>query len=409
MRRKYILFGRPSKPAGPDQIHLSSRHGESLNTALASLRRRADFRRNPLKPDEVFERVRYAAEVYRRWQESGTFIRNVVLRLSDGNEIKIDKATLKDTNLFGFQFMKKFPRGSVINLYKPADKEFPEEVLLYSIDLESVTEGGHLYDKTYENGQKLTLKVARGLSGQFGVSVKYTVPSGAVNITPLRRSRVVQLRPRPVELAGLCLLAVLVLLAVQKRGAVHEGPAGGGASGTTARVALSLTHPPQPPQTTEEGRLRRNDAADFNVVEASGSPGAPFVHRQLQSPARDADGEVRLPDGADIRQRKAPGVAERSVASRRSDRHVEQLPGESARPPEAARGNPEASGSGEEEDVKVTLVEISSRPEEIGSRPTENSKRVVWGVVNRPVGTPAANNLRGMPAGSGRKAPSKRP
>jgi hypothetical protein len=400
MPRKFFLFGRPSKSVDSGQVDLSSRHEERLNTALASLRRRAAYRRNPLKLDKVIDRVCYAAEVYRRWQESGAFIRDIVLRLSDGSEIKIDKATPQNTNLFGFQVGSKLPRGSVINVYKQADKEFPEDVLLYSIDLDSIGVGGHSYEKTYENGQRMTLKVEGGLSGQFNVSVEYTTPGEAVNVTPSRRERLFKLLPGPVELVGLGLLAVLVVLAIQKRDAIHVGTTGEGVAGAAAEVNTLETNPAAPPQTPADGQARQNSPADINVKDTYGSPGAGAGTRQPESPAHDAVGDAGLPDAATptaAHRRKAPGVAGGGHASARKPDDVRRLQEEAARQPDGARGDFESSGSNEAENSeaensKVTRIVVVSQP----AGPSGGGG---WKYIPQSIEAPVANPVRSTPAG----------
>jgi hypothetical protein len=215
MSRKYIIFGRRSKPSDGDQAVPSHHTEERLGVALASLRRLSDFRQNPLTLKRAIDRVYDAALVYQRWRESGAIIRDIILRLSDGSEIKVDKATPTNTNLFGFRFRSAFPHGSVLNVYKGADQDFPE-VLLYSIDLDVIPTDGLTFTMAYENGQMLMLKVEPSLARQFQISVDYTMSGNAISLPPPPTRRPFRLLPTLTQLAALCLLAALTIMAWQK-------------------------------------------------------------------------------------------------------------------------------------------------------------------------------------------------
>ena len=335
MGRKFFLFGRPSKPTGSGQVDLSSRTEERLNTEFASLRRLADGP-NLLTLEQAIDRARDAAEVYRRWQKSGASIRDIVLRLSNGSEIKIDKATPDDTNRFGFRFSSKFPRGAALDFYKRADREFGE-VLLYSVELDRIQQSGHSYAKTYENGQTMMLAIEPGLSGQFNVSVDYTMPSDAVDFAPSRRERVLERLPGLAKAAALCLMAALVFMAAQKM-YLTDAPVGEAAPGTPAEGDPLTTNPAVPPQAAVDEQARRDSPAGTNDEEKSERPGPQPEYQQSESPAPDA-----ATPPVD-RQRKAPDAAVEARASIRMPNDVEQPQQEPSRPPDAALGDAKSSG-----------------------------------------------------------------
>lgn len=304
MSKKFIFFGRTHKPAGSDQVDLSSRPEERSNTEFASLRRLDNYRQNPVALAEAIERARDAAEVYRQWQESAALIRNIVLRLSGGSEIKIDKATPDNFNRFGFRFTSKFPRGSVLNFYKQADKEF-REVLLYSIELDKIPASGHVHTKTYENGQTLMLEVEPGLSGQFNVSIDYTMPPDAVKVTrsrlnPLSKYLPVLARHAGLLLAALFLLVTFVILAIQKSRSI-DAPTAEAAPGIQEKVDRATTIPAVPPpppvddqQSKPKSKPPAPDAGSDNRLSGAAIPPA-VPKREVSGVAGVARASTRKP------------------------------------------------------------------------------------------------------------------
>lgn len=319
MSRTIFHFGRTPKPAGSAQIDLSSLPEERLNTALASLRRLDNYRRNPVRLDQAIDRVRYAAEFYRQWQANGALIRNIVLRLSDGGEIKVDKVTPHNINQFGFRFRSKFPRNSVLNFYKQADEEFPE-VLLYSVDLDRIPASGHSYAKTYTNGQTLMLEIVPDLAGQFNINVDYTMPAGALNMTPSRRERLSKHLPGLAQLGALCLLAALLIMSIQKSRS-NGASAGEAAPATTDKVDTMTASPAMLPQTSKDDRaggqssptgLNAEEKSEKPILQAVRQPKMPGVAGKVRaSISKPDDAEPARRESSDTRA-STPGNAKSS-------------------------------------------------------------------------------------------------
>ena len=380
MSRRFFLFGRTHEPAGSDRVALSSQPEERLNKALASLRRLDNYRQNPMTLTEAIEQARYAAEAYRQWRESGAFIRDIVLRVSNSSEIKIDKATPDNTNRFGFRFTSKFPRGSALNFYKQADKEF-REVLLYSIDLDKIPASGHSYAKTYENGQTLMLEIEPGLSGQFNVSVDYTMPPDAADITPSRRERLSKHLPLLRRAAVFLLLVALVsiIIAIQKRDSINV-PTGAAASGTSGKVDTATAITAGSPQTPVDDRVGQSNPAGLNAKENSGSPNAQSEYQQFESPALGVSRAHRLPDAATTRADRHREMTRDAVGTRASTRkpkEAEQLQQEPTRRLYAAPAESKSSDLGETKNSGAILHIVQLE----AIRRADDDKKVDWKAI----------------------------
>lgn len=141
-----------------------------LSRAFAALRLLSDKDDN-LSPKQATARARREAENFRRWKESGASIREVVVRLSDGREIAVEKTII--TGFCGFHFVRKFAHGEVLHIYKKTDREFGE-VLLHSVNIDDIESDGYVYEKTYATEQMVQLKIEHRRDGQLHVSIDYT-------------------------------------------------------------------------------------------------------------------------------------------------------------------------------------------------------------------------------------------
>lgn len=141
-----------------------------LIRAFAALRLLSDKDDN-LSPKQATARARREAENFRRWKESGASIREVVVRLSDGREIAVEKTII--TRLCGFHFVRKFAHGEVLHIYKKTDREFGE-VLLHSVNIDDIESDGYVYENTYATGQMVQLKIEHRPDSQLHVSIDYT-------------------------------------------------------------------------------------------------------------------------------------------------------------------------------------------------------------------------------------------
>ena len=285
MSRKHIFTGRWHKGSGAKQVDPSRKIEERLVAALASIRRVGDHRHNPLSLPAAIDRVCDVAVGYLRWRESRTIIRDIILRLSDGSEIKVDKATPTNTNLFGFRFRSSFPPGSVLNVYKSADHEFPE-VLLYSIALDRIPVDGLAYTVTYENGQMLMLKVDPSLPRQFQISVDYTMRGDVISIPPSPLRPPFKLLPGLAQVAALCLLATMAVITWHKYAEERGNPAGG-ASATETEAAPTRLVMRQVGSPNDQARP--SSSADLDVTEQPRAQGPQVTSRQSNSTTGNAD------------------------------------------------------------------------------------------------------------------------
>jgi hypothetical protein len=145
-----------------------------LARAFASLHL-LGLKRNAASLDQAIAQARRNAERYKDWKKGGTPIKDVVMRLSDGEEIEVKRTFV--TGLCGFRFMRKFTPGEVIHLYKKADKQF-DEVLLLSVNVDEIEVDGYVWENEYAGGQIVQLSVQPCADGQLHVSVDYTPTAG---------------------------------------------------------------------------------------------------------------------------------------------------------------------------------------------------------------------------------------
>lgn len=125
--------------------------------------------------EQANSQARRNADRYRNWKESGALIRDVVMRLSDGQEIEVKRTFT--TGVCGFRFVRQFAPGEIIHLYKKADRQFGE-VLLLSVSVDAIGADGYAWEQEYETGQTVQLSVQHFSDEQLHVSVDYTPAEG---------------------------------------------------------------------------------------------------------------------------------------------------------------------------------------------------------------------------------------
>lgn len=138
--------------------------------ALETLRLLND-KNNPLPLSQAITHARALAEVYMQWEKSEALIKDIVVRLSDGQEIAMEQS--KVSSLCGLRIRNTFDPQAVLHIWKKADHQF-DEVQLLSLSLSGVDVNGYRYEKTYKNGQTLSLKVEMCTDGQLYISVNFT-------------------------------------------------------------------------------------------------------------------------------------------------------------------------------------------------------------------------------------------
>jgi hypothetical protein len=126
---------------------------------------------NPMSPDQAIARARREAESFRLWEESGTPIGGVALRLGDGEQVALVKGGQQA--LAAVCSIKEYRPGAVLHVFKTEDEHF-EEVKLYSVRLSDIPPAGFPYTRKYQNKQTLMLNFEHGPGGQLDVSVDYT-------------------------------------------------------------------------------------------------------------------------------------------------------------------------------------------------------------------------------------------
>ncbi|HEY0323660.1 MAG TPA: hypothetical protein VGC66_22085 [Pyrinomonadaceae bacterium] len=137
---------------------------------------------DPLSARNLIAHARYELDRYKRWQESGTPISGIVVRLIDGEEVGITKPTSRIMTI-PYSRAELLPRPA-LKVYKKADKHFGE-VLLYVVEVNDVPPEGLIFRKTYPNKQSLFLRIEHEEERQLKVSVNYTpAPEHIHNASP---------------------------------------------------------------------------------------------------------------------------------------------------------------------------------------------------------------------------------
>lgn len=127
---------------------------------------------NPMSPDQAIARARREAESFRLWEESGSPIGGVALRLGDGEQVAL--ITGGRQAMAAVCSIKEYRPGTVLHAFKTEDEHFGE-VKLYSVRLSDIPPAGFPYTRQYRNGQTLMLNFEHGPGGQLDVSVDYTL------------------------------------------------------------------------------------------------------------------------------------------------------------------------------------------------------------------------------------------
>lgn len=189
--------------SGPDSAGEGGHEQEEhLARACASLRLLGD-EREPLSLKEAVARGHRVGKDFRRLQQSGAPINEVVVRLSDGGEVTVEKRNI-DTDLFMYGFTSALPPDAVLHFYKKADREHGE-VLLRTVAVAAIGPKGFTYKKKYHNKQSLNLSVRRGADGLYEVRVEWDrVPEGRSRAASGGRAGLsALLGPLPLAIAGL--------------------------------------------------------------------------------------------------------------------------------------------------------------------------------------------------------------
>jgi hypothetical protein len=188
---------------------------EMLRLALAKLRL-LNNPEHPLSLREILSRAHRLAEPYQRWEQSGTPIKGIDLRLSNGEKLPLDQTGNKCQ--FRMRLQDGLPPGAVLEIWKEADEHF-DEVLLKCWQLSEIPPEGMRFEKVYPNGQTLSLEVNVHSGEDISISGEFTVqeaqrrehaPRPRDVWSPLKWLRNVQMAHPAVSLA----VAMLLLLTV---------------------------------------------------------------------------------------------------------------------------------------------------------------------------------------------------
>jgi hypothetical protein len=189
-----------SRPGPLNLSRAASNNAENQVTRALETLRLLNDKNNPLSLRQAIEHARNLAQTFALWEQSGTLIKDIVVRLSDGQEIAVDQSNV--SNLCGLHFRNAFPADSVLHVWKKADDQFGEVPLL-SLSLRDVHPNGYQYENTYKNGQTLSLNVTRYADGQFYISVDCSAKERAMTATPRAYAWLGLLGPLAVALFGL--------------------------------------------------------------------------------------------------------------------------------------------------------------------------------------------------------------
>ncbi len=222
---------RQPEPQGFDQAEAR------VLRALETLRLLND-ENNPLSLRQAIARARELAATYTLWEQSGAPLKDIVVRLPDGQEIAMDQS--KAASLCGFHFRELFPPDAVLHVWKKADEEFGE-VQLLSLALRDVRAGGYSCKRTYKNGQTLSLKVERCADGQFHISVDCAAKQQAASPSRKLRGWLPLLAPAVMALSRLSSFLFKPRPPYRPRWALRPGAAfAAGVMITTAACLLLL-------------------------------------------------------------------------------------------------------------------------------------------------------------------------
>jgi hypothetical protein len=205
-----------------DSLNLDDR--DCKNNKVAALHafeklRSLNDKEHPLSLKEVIAESYRLNEIYKRWQQSNAAINDINVRISNGEKITLSQNN--NTRQCSLRLNDNLPHDSVLHIWKEADEQF-EEVLLLSLLLSRIPPDGVCFDRKYSNGQTLSLRAEHCLDGEISISVELIEPateearnaSRADNITPLLGFLRNAHWARQMKLAYALALAVLIMNAM---------------------------------------------------------------------------------------------------------------------------------------------------------------------------------------------------
>jgi len=145
---------------------------EKLLLAFAQLRLLSDGE-DPLSLNQATSRAHRLRETYKRWKESAATITGISVRLSNGQEVTLSQ--IKESHECGLRLNASFPAGTVLNVWKKADRQFGE-VLLFTLPLSNIPPQGFRVERKYPNGQTVSLKVEHCPNEAFSILAHFTEP-----------------------------------------------------------------------------------------------------------------------------------------------------------------------------------------------------------------------------------------
>lgn len=197
MSEEQDVQDRGPNSAGKDPIDREQeRHLSGLFSSLHLL----SVKGSPLSFKQTLARAVEEAERFQRWQESGTPISDIVVRLSDGQEMELGKRM--SANPSGLHFVTEFFPGAVMHIFKKGDMSF-DEILLHSVRVDRIPLSGYSYKKKYLNKQSLMVKIERRPDGQFSVNVDFSEAGFIFGMKPQVHIMIPLLGPILLALVGI--------------------------------------------------------------------------------------------------------------------------------------------------------------------------------------------------------------
>lgn len=186
---------------------------EELSRAFAKIRL-LDDASHPASLNQFVERARQVKESYEEWLKNGSAIRGIVVRPSNGE--RADLARLRGGQC-SIRCTADLSASTCLDIFKEADAKFGEVLLLrLPLPKEGIT-----VERSYPNGQTLSLRVEQGPNAVLSIAVEIAEPvsdrsmEAAVDMdeSPYRISmgRLQQLLNGPWRLAYAACALVLVM------------------------------------------------------------------------------------------------------------------------------------------------------------------------------------------------------
>lgn len=171
----------------PNIDHDYENNEEKFLLALAKLRLLND-KEHPIPLEQVITRARQLHGTYQRWENNKGCIRGIDVRLSNGEDTSL--AQIHNTRGGNMSFIASLPSGTVLQIWKEADEQF-DEVLLLTLSLSAMSPDMYCVEKEYPNGQTLSLRVKHRSSGEFSISVGFSEPESQVRAYASRLHNIV--------------------------------------------------------------------------------------------------------------------------------------------------------------------------------------------------------------------------